>query len=82
MFLDTPFFRLTEWILSFTVWDLVKLLMLLVITMYAVFAWVIVRQVELMGEVMDGNINPVLKLLAFLHLIAAVGLLFLALIIL
>lgn len=82
MFTDTPFSRLIEWFTTFTIWEVVKLLVFGGMLIYAIFAWVIIRQIELMSEVLDGNINPILKLLAFLHLVAAVCLLFLALIIL
>ncbi len=61
---------------------LLKFLVLFGLGLYIVFATVIVRQEQLMAEVLDESFEPVLRTAAFLHLAGAVGVFVLALLIL
>ncbi len=59
-----------------------KIFVLIGIIVYCAFAAVIVRQEQLMANVLEEDFEPKLKLLALIHLILAVGLFLLALVIL
>lgn len=68
--------------LTGTVPIIVKILALVGIAMYGVFAAVLVRQEQLMAHVLEESFEPVLRLLVVAHLAASVLLFFLALILL
>ncbi len=59
-----------------------KLMTLLGIAIYIVFAAVMVRQEKLMADVLEEGFEPFLKLLTFIHLGASIAVFILALIIL
>lgn len=59
-----------------------KILTLLGIVVYIIFAAVMVRQEKLMSDVLEEGFEPFLKLLTWLHLFASIGLFVLALLIL
>ncbi len=59
-----------------------KLLVLLGLAVYVVFAAVLVRQEQLMAHVLEEDFEPFLRLLTILHLAAAIGVVFLAFILL
>lgn len=61
---------------------ILKAFVLLGLAVYAIFAVVMVRQEYLMAHVLEESFEPFLRLLVFVHLVAAVGLFFLALVIL
>ena len=61
---------------------LLKLFVLLGLAVYAVFAVVMVRQESLMAHVVEESFEPFLRMLVYVHLAVAVGLFFLALVIL
>lgn len=57
---------------------LAKGAILLILFLYAIFALIIVRQVDLMGKTLVTNISGILKAIAIVHAGFAVGLIFLA----
>lgn len=59
-----------------------KLMVLIGIAVYALFAAIIVRQEQLMANVLEENFEPILKIASVLHLGAAIALFIFALIIL
>jgi len=63
-------------------WLILKVITLLGIAVYVVFAGVMVRQERLMANVLEEGFEPVLRILTYVHLIASVGVFFLALVIL
>lgn len=65
-----------------TVWFSLKLLVLLGLAVYAIFAGIIVRQEQLMADVLEESFEPVLRLIVVIHLAAAVGVLLLAIVLL
>ena len=69
-------------ILSVFSFGILKVAIMIVIVMYIVFAAVIVRQEQLMSKVIVIPTYPILKYAALIHLLAAIILLFLALILL
>ncbi|MBP9814221.1 hypothetical protein KBC80_03420 [Candidatus Woesebacteria bacterium] len=52
---------------------ILKALALFGIGLYIVFAFVIVRQEQLMAHVLEESFEPVLRLVCVLHLFAAIG---------
>ena len=59
-----------------------KILTLLGIVVYIIFAAVMVRQEKLMSDVLEEGFEPFLKLLTWFHLLISIGLFVLALLIL
>ncbi|OGY16080.1 MAG: hypothetical protein A2784_00155 [Candidatus Chisholmbacteria bacterium RIFCSPHIGHO2_01_FULL_48_12] len=76
------FDRLLLLLQGVTVWDGIKWLMVLGLGLYAVFAVVAVRQVQLMSRTIDGALKWQIKLLTLVHLGIAVGALMMAVVIL
>lgn len=63
-------------------WLILKIMILLILLMYIVFAAVIVRQEQLMSRVVAISFLPILRLIGIGHLIAAISLFFLTLVLL
>lgn len=61
---------------------ILKFLILFGMGLYIVFATVILRQEQLMAHVLEESFEPVLRLAAYIHLVAAISVFFLALLIL
>ncbi len=61
---------------------ILKAATLLILIFYAIFALIIIRQVDLMGKTLITGIAPSIKIIAVVHAVFAVGLIFLALLIL
>lgn len=61
---------------------LLKFLILFGLGLYIVFAAVILRQEQLMADVLEEAFEPILRLASFLHLVASVAVFLLALLIL
>lgn len=59
-----------------------KLLFLSGIALYIVFAFMVVRQVQLMTQTVAIPFDPILRLIAWVHLFLAIGVFLLALVIL
>lgn len=59
-----------------------KIVVLIGIGVYTVFAAIMVRQEQLMASVLEETFEPVLRLLTIIHLASAIGLFLLALILL
>ncbi len=64
------------------IWLSLKILVLLGIGIYLVFAAIMVRQEQLMANVLEESFEPILRFIVLAHLIAAVAVFLLALIIL
>lgn len=65
-----------------TFWAGFKILVLLAFLLYILFAVIVVRQVHLMAKTFVTSAEPFLKLLAYIHLLFSLGVLFFAYIIL
>ena len=61
---------------------IVKSLVVFGFGLYIIFAFVILRQEQLMSRVLEEAFEPVLRLVSVLHFIAAIAVFFLALILL
>jgi len=64
------------------IWKFAKIIYLFVFFLYIVFAVIIVRQVKIMAKTLTGALENNFRIASLLHLVLAIGLFFLALIIL
>ena len=78
----TPFEQTLDQLLKVDIWVLVKIIVLIFMGIYTAFAIVVMRQVNLMTSVLNGNLNLPLKAIALIHLALAVMMFLLALTIL
>lgn len=69
---STLFFDSASWLLF------LRISILLILFFYAIFALMIVRQVDLMGKTLLTPVSPLLKAIAIIHAGFAIGLIFLA----
>jgi hypothetical protein len=67
---------------GFNLWILIKVLTLILLGMYLIFAFVIIRQVKLMTDTLQLGFEGLSKLLSYLHFAFAVFVFIAALIIL
>ncbi|WKZ25377.1 MAG: hypothetical protein QY322_03215 [bacterium] len=67
-------------IFDITVWAILKIFILVFLGLYIIFSLVVVRQVQLMVSTVKVGFENQLKLLAFVHLLFAIAVLFFALI--
>lgn len=63
-------------------WLMIKALTVLGFVIYTIFALVIVRQEHLMSNVLEEGFEPLLRILTYIHLAAAVFMIILALLVL
>jgi hypothetical protein len=68
--------------LTVLTWLVVKILVLLGLGIYTVFAGVIVRQEQLMAHVLEASSETLLRTLAFVHFVASIVVIALAVILL
>lgn len=69
-------------ILGISVWLIAKVLVLIALAIYLVFAVVVIRQISLMIETVEAGFETPIRLLGWGHFLFAVGIFVLALIIL
>lgn len=77
-----PLDRLFDFIFSIQIWDVAKLVASLTLLLYVIFAWIVVRQVNLMARTLIVPIDLPIKMVAWIHLGLAIFLFLLALVIL
>lgn len=59
-----------------------KAVILILLIIYTIFALIIIRQVDLMSKTLMTGIAPLIKVISYIHAVFALGLIFLALMIL
>lgn len=69
-------------ITGITIWAVLKILIIILLAIYIVFSYVIIRQVQLMTDTLVIGFETQLKFLAFIHFLFAVGVLIFSIIIL
>ncbi len=69
-------------ILNISIWQIAKIFVLFCLGLYLVFAYVIIRQVQLMINTLEMGSEDLIKTLALTHFFFALGVFILALIIL
>jgi len=65
-----------------TLWSGLKAMYLLGLGIYLIFALVMIRQVSLMTQALNGRMDLPLKLVSYIHLAMAIGIWLLALVVL
>ncbi len=80
--MDAPIVNILNFLFSISVWSWAKLLFLVGIGVYILFASLVIKQVELMRRTVSGGVNILLLGLAWIHLGVAVLVFLLALVIL
>jgi len=58
--------------------SVVKIMVLIGLSLYALFAAIIIRQSQLMDKVIDETFEPILRILVIVHFVASLAVLFLA----
>ena len=69
-------------ILSLSIWPIIKILVIILLAIYIIFAIVVVRQVQLMTDTLEVGFETQIKFLSFLHFLFAVAVLVFAIVIL
>ncbi len=69
-------------VLGISVWLIVKAMFLIALGVYVLFSIVVVRQVQLMTDTVEVGSEALIRLIALVHLLVAVGVFILALMIL
>jgi len=62
-------------ITSLSVWPVIKIFVLIFLVIYLIFAFVIIRQVQLMTKTLEVGFEKQLKFLSLLHFLFAVAVL-------
>lgn len=62
-------------ITSLSIWPIIKILVIILLAIYIIFSYVIVRQVQLMTDTLVIGFEKQLKFLAFLHFLFAIAVL-------
>ena len=69
-------------IIGLDVWLVAKYLVVFALVIYAIFAWVVLRQIQLMTDTLEVGFETPVRLLGIFHLLFALGALGLAFVIL
>jgi len=69
-------------VIGASVWMVVKWFIILALVLYLIFAFVIIRQVQLMTKTLEVGFEGQIRIISYLHLIAAIAVLMMALIVL
>lgn len=69
-------------ILSISVWPIIKVFVIILLCIYLVFAFVMVRQVQLMTDTLEVGFEKQLKGLVFIHFLFAIAVLIFSILIL
>ena len=67
---------------AISIWPIIKIFVIILLVIYIVFSYVIVRQVQLMTDTLVIGFEKQLKFLSFVHFLFAIGVLVFAVIIL
>ena len=73
---------MTSLVLPTSIFAVIKIMVLLGLALYVLFAAIMVRQEALMDKVIDETFEPILRILVALHLAFSIVLFFLSLVIL
>ncbi len=65
-----------------SVWSVVKVLVIILLGIYIIFSYVIIRQVQLMTDTLVIGFEKQLKFLAFLHFLFAIAVLIFSILVL
>lgn len=65
---------------GFSIWVLVKIFVIIGLSVYSIFALVVVRQIQIMSDTVKLNFELAIKILGIIHLLFALSLLLFAII--
>lgn len=65
--------QLLDFLINFNFWSLGKIFVLIGLLVYVIFAFVMVRQVKLMTEVVNGLMTQTLRLISWVFFLFSVG---------
>jgi hypothetical protein len=74
--------QLIQLIMGIQIWQVVKIIVCFSLLFYVIFAFVIIRQVNLMTDTVKLSLEWLIKAIAFAHLIGAIFILLIAILIL
>jgi hypothetical protein len=74
--------QIIQFLLRIQFWDVVKALLCFALFLYVLVALVVFKQVKMMVEVIDGQMNPVINGIALIHFLGAILVFLIALVIL
>lgn len=69
-------------ILNITVWEILKVFILIFLSLYIIFAIVVIKQIGLMIKTIHAGFEGKIKLLGYIHLLFAIAVFIFAIIIL
>lgn len=53
-------------------WGLIKVILLILLMLYIIVAGICFRQIDLMNQMVEAQISPVLRMIGLIHLLAAI----------
>jgi len=68
----TPIEKFLDLLINIQIWSVVKLFILFALGLYLVFAYMVIREVNLMSRTIQGVFNLPIKIIAWLNLLLAV----------
>jgi hypothetical protein len=74
--------QIIQFLLQIQFWDVVKALVCFALFIYVLIALVVVKQVNMMAEVINGQMNPLIKIVAMIHFAGAILVLLIAIMVL
>jgi hypothetical protein len=74
--------QVIQFLLQIQFWDVVKALVCFALFIYVLVALVVVKQVNMMAEVINGQMNPLIKTVAVIHFAGAILVLLIAIMVL
>jgi hypothetical protein len=74
--------QIIQFLTGIQFWSVVKALVCFALLLYALVALVVFKQVQMMADVLDGQMNPAIKAIALFHLLGAILVFLIALVIL
>lgn len=74
-----PFENLFQFLSSVSIWSVAKIFVLFALLLYIVFAFVVVKQVQMMTDTLCDQFEVPLRVVSVLHLVGAIFVLLLAL---
>jgi len=74
--------QIIQFLLKIQFWDVVKALVCFALFIYVLIALVVVKQVNMMAEVINGQMNPLIKIVAMIHFLGAILVLLIAIMVL
>lgn len=69
-------------LIGISIWGIIKGLVLIILALYIIFAVVVVRQVQLMTDTLEVGFEWQLRIISFVHLLFAIGVLIFAVLVL